>query len=85
MITTDDFGEAAEIAALEAMVDAFAEEMKAKLIRTCRAGMTGWDDPKRFGTNFLWKKMKALWPDNDHVQVVDIGNYAAMIWNRWQP
>jgi hypothetical protein len=72
--------------ALDALVDAFAAEMKAKLRRKYwRDGYTGWDDPSN--RPIIEQKLR------EHVgrllagwdQAVDVANLAAMLWNFRQP
>ena len=74
-------GLTAEMTALDALVDAFALEMKKKLYKQYVKGYHGWDDPE----------MKALLETklNEHVQrgeeqMVDVANLAAMLWNMEQ-
>jgi hypothetical protein len=68
--------------ALDALVDAFAAEMKQKLrVKYWRNGYTGWDDPANRA--IILEKVR------DHVrrleegtaQEVDIANLVAMLWN----
>lgn len=61
------------------MVDAFAEQMKAKLKAKYIAGWTGWDDPesKKIIDNRLFEKAR----DDVEGQEIDIANFAAMLWN----
>lgn len=72
--------------ALDALVDAFAEAMKAKLRQKYwRDGHTGWDNP--CNRQIIVEKLQ------EHVrrevagqsQEVDIANLAAMLWNFRQP
>jgi hypothetical protein len=95
MITTDDgivacgcrtAGECdhnwfAEVRALEKMVDALAEEMKAKLRSKYFRGYSGWDDPAN--RDLLLAKLKEHAERNNqwNSQEVDIANLAAMLWN----
>lgn len=67
-----------EVKALDAMVDAFAAEMKMKLHKKWREGQRGWDDPE------CAEGIRAALAS--HVargrgQEVDIANLAAMLWN----
>lgn len=68
----------AEGEALDELVDAFADEMKAKLRRKWREGYSGWDVPaNRPGINAkLFEHVLRTGP-----QWVDIANLAAMLWN----
>lgn len=91
MITKDDFHQGydgsdrgggqpigfPELDALDALVDAFAKEMKAKLRKKYLDGYTGWDEPSL--RPILELKL------TEHVarggQYVDVANLAAMLWN----
>lgn len=68
----------AELDALDAMVDAFAVAMKAKLRKKWREGQRGWDDREceRGIRNAL-----AWHVERGQGQEVDIANLAAMLWN----
>lgn len=64
----------------ERAVDAFAEEMKAKLRKKAREGMSGWDG---WGEAWFFERLK------EHVargpsQAVDIANFAMMVWHAKQ-
>ena len=81
MIKVEDFQ--AEAMALDALVDAFAKDMKVKLRKKYkRDGYSGWDDPdytdnlKDGLSDHLYKR-----DGREHVDWVDIGNFAAFLWN----
>lgn len=68
----------AEFQALDALVDAFAAEMKKKLRRKAMEGYSGWDNPD-------WLK-DGRWHHsvNQHMEKgdsIDIANFAAFKWN----
>jgi hypothetical protein len=68
----------AEAAALDALVDAFAAAMKAKLQRQRWRGWRGWDDPAN--RNVIRARLaEHLMKPGD--QWVDVANFAAMLWN----
>lgn len=72
----------AEFEALDAMVDAFAREMKKKLHAKALEGRTGWDDPEcRDGIREAMIEHAA----RGLFQEVDVANLAAMLWNGRQP
>ncbi len=68
----------AEFTALDALVDAFAAEMKKKLRAKAMEGRSGWDDPQ-------WEPgIRAALIDHAQRgkgQEVDAANLAAMLWN----
>lgn len=68
----------AEVSAFDALVDAFATEMKKKLHKKWREGQRGWDDREceRGIRNAL-----AWHVERGAGQEVDIANLAAMLWN----
>lgn len=69
-----------EIEALDALVDAFAMRMKAKLRQKALAGYTGWDDPTlRPGI------LASLRLHVGKGEMIDVANIAAMLWNMEQP
>ncbi len=75
-----------ELASLDALVDAFAEEMKAKLREKAQGGYTGWDDPDwAVSERPLDPEDETVWQAlHEHVgkgDPVDIANFAAFIWN----
>lgn len=86
MIRTEQFKNdgkpgCAELQALEAMVDAFAGEMKHRLLKKFLCGYRGWDDPQN--RRMLREKF------GEHIKhgdghYVDIANLAAMLWNMEQ-
>ncbi len=64
--------------ALDALVDAFAAEMKKKLRRKALEGRSGWDDPA------CAEGIRAAMLEHaqrGHGQEVDVANLAAMLWN----
>lgn len=69
----------AEMDALYALVDAFAAEMKSKLLASALVkGRAGWDDPR-------WPVAEIKQRLCDHVakgDPVDVANFAAFLWNR---
>ena len=68
----------AEFDALNALVDAFADEMKKKLRRKVLEGRDGWDDQKcADGIRAAMLKHAQRGPG----QEVDVANLAAMLWN----
>lgn len=73
--THNDF---AELKALDALVDAFAAEMKKKLRKKAAEGRSGWDNP-------LYKDgirdALILHVVRGPGQEVDAANLAAMLWN----
>lgn len=92
MITADDFrkqcgcrgaGECdhnstAELEALDAMVDAFAAQMKQKLRLKALDGFSGWDDPGRAD---IIRGAMIEHSRRGPGQEVDVANLAAMLWN----
>lgn len=70
-----------EFASLCAMVDAFAEEMKEKLLAKLDEGMGGWDDPawKIHGEDGIRQRMESHFDKGDPV---DVANFACFWWNR---
>jgi hypothetical protein len=64
--------------ALCALVDAFAGEMKAKLIKKLREGYVAWDNPC-FRENIEGKLIEHA--SRGSGQYVDVANLAAMLWN----
>lgn len=80
-------GSFAEVAALDAMVDAFAAEMKKKLKAKLVHGYGGWDseDPEvRRNIEIGLSVHVARHLRGEGAQSVDIANFAAMLWNRAQ-
>jgi hypothetical protein len=76
----------AEEHALDALVDAFAKEMKKKLRQKYwRDGYTGWDDIANLAIiqQKLGEHVVRLLAGGD--QAVDVANLAAMLWNFRQP
>ena len=67
----------AETDALKALVDAFAVEMKKKLLCKAREGWGGWDNPE----NKEHIKASLLHHVKLVGQEVDVANLAAMLWN----
>lgn len=68
----------AEMQALDALVDAFAAEMKKKLRRKALEGYSGWDDPAYAeGMRAAMLEHALRGPG----QEVDVANLAAMLWN----
>ena len=68
----------AEEKALNALVDAFAEAMTAKLLEKCRRGSGGWDDPE-------WSVHDIVGRIREHIEkgdVIDVANFCAFLWNR---
>ena len=64
--------------ALDALVDAFAVEMKKKLRRKALEGRHGWDDPQYAeGIRVAMLEHARRGPG----QEVDVANLAAMLWN----
>ena len=70
------------LTALNAMVDAFGKEMKDKLREKYLEGREGWDMPEACPTAFLQRALREHCARGD---MVDVANFAAMIWNRQQP
>ena len=63
--------------ALCKLVDAFASEMKKKLLQSLDRGKSGWDDSS-------WERKDALSQLAEHIKkgdMVDVANFAAFIWN----
>ena len=79
--------EDAEAAALEELVDAFAEQMKQKLFLAMKKGRYGWDDEgwdrREIYTSLIQHTegitAEGKVPDFDPV---DVANFAAFYWNR---
>lgn len=69
----------AELQALEALVDDFAEKMKEKLIIQCEShGYKGWDDP-----DWSIENIQELLADHiEKGDPVDCANFAAFWWNK---
>lgn len=92
MITTDSFikpcgcrsaGDCthnahAEFDALDALVDAFAAEMKKKLRKKALEGRGGWDDPN---CEEWLRASLVTHAERGEGQEVDVANIAAMLWN----
>jgi len=60
------------------MVDAFSEEMKAKLKKKFMEGYKGWDDPG-------WTKKQIIHALRNHIEkgdMSDVANFAMFAWNR---
>jgi len=70
-----------EVAALEALVDAFAAEMKKKLVRKFLDGYHGWDDPECEVVIRQSLAEHVSRSETRNGQFVDIANLAAMLWN----
>lgn len=70
-----------KLAALDAMVDAFATEMKRKLRRKAREGRSGWDDPTCADDI---RTAMVEHANRGYGQEVDVANLAAMLWNMRQ-
>lgn len=69
--------------ALNTLVDAFAAEMKAKLLQKMREGYRGWDDhglSTKLGLGLRNHAQRAI-VEEDPEQLVDVANLAAMLWN----
>lgn len=66
--------------ALDAMVDSFAEQMKAKLSRKALEGKTGWDDPN--WTPDMIKQNLIEHVEKENGDMVDVANIAMFLWNR---
>lgn len=69
-----------DMAAIDALVDAFAHAMKKKLYRKMMEGKSGWDDP-------TWPMDSIRYALIDHVykgDPVDVAAFAAFWWNREQ-
>lgn len=64
-------------------VDLFAAALKAKLKQKRREGRGGWDDPKQCTISYLFAELKRHLAKGD-VDMVDVGNFAMMIWARTQ-
>lgn len=67
----------AEIAALEACVDDFADKMKKKLREKYMEGKTGWDDPD-------WSHEDRIAALEEHLEkgdMIDVANFAMFVWN----
>lgn len=84
MIKTEDFIDNdfvdfdSEKKALTALVDAFAQEMKEKLIDQYHADWNGWDkDQYREGIEKAFMEQTV----REKKDYVDIANFAAMLWN----
>ena len=65
--------------ALDALVDAFAKEMKLKLHRKAMEGKFGWDDPN---WSFEDLKSQLIKHADRGADPVDVANFAAFWWNR---
>lgn len=68
----------AGLEALDALVDAFAAEMKRKLRHKALEGRSGWDDPQN--EQFIRDSMLRH-VQRGRGQEVDVANLAAMLWN----
>jgi hypothetical protein len=68
----------AERKALDALVDAFAAEMRAKLQEQRRRCWYGWDDP---ANRDIIRARLAEHLAKPGSQWVDVANFAAMLWN----
>lgn len=68
----------AEGKALDALVDAFAKEMKKKLRAKMTRGENGWDSPART-VHQIEDRLKEVSRKGDPI---DIANFAAFWWNR---
>ena len=66
--------------AIFSCVDAFAEEMKAKLIDKLTKGYSGWDDPE-WSSEQIKKTLKEHL-DKSNSDMVDVANFAMFLWNR---
>ncbi len=66
----------AEEHALRELIREFSFEMEAKLLQKLKEGRHGWDDPDcRYGIH------KELFRAATEGRWLDVGNYAAMMWN----
>lgn len=74
----------AELKALNAMVDAFAAEMKKKLKFKMTMGFGGWDNAECLKGIQIGMMANAAKHVLEGGQEVDIANLAAMIWNQNQ-
>lgn len=64
--------------ALDACVDAFAKDMKAKLCHKFLQGKSGWDDPN-------WQREDVIEQLRNHIDkgdMVDVANFAMFAWNK---
>ena len=72
----------AEIARLDAAVDAFAAKMKAKLRKKAQQGHYGWDDPDSWGwvaQKLIRHAVDVAYYDGVARQMVDTANLAMML------
>jgi len=74
---------AAEILALSALVDSFAEEMKRELFKQHARGKRGWDTDAYSEVEFKERATSSLYnepaPTTDYIKVA---NYLALAWNK---
>lgn len=69
--------------ALCALVDAFAEQMKEKLLQKESLGWTGWrqkDFKPDFQRRLVDHAMRAF-VEKDDLQLIDVANFAAFLWH----
>lgn len=66
----------------DAAVDRFAVAMKAKLAEKRADGAGGWDDPEACHIDYLAHLLKEQIHSRAALDLVDIGNFAMMIFNR---
>lgn len=68
----------AESRALEACIDAFAQELKEKLVSKMHRGKSGWDDS-------AWPKEDILKQLREHIDkgdMLDVAAFAMFFWNQ---
>lgn len=63
-------------------VDRFAAAMKAKLAKKRKVGAGGWDDPSVCHIDYLTHLLSEQFHSRAALDLVDIGNFAMMIFNR---
>lgn len=68
----------AELKALDALVDDFADAMKKKLLKKMMDDKAGWDDPQWPRANILQQLRLHV----DRGDMVDVANFAAFAWNQ---
>lgn len=66
----------------DAAVDRFAVAMKAKLAKKRAEGLGGWDDPEQCHIDYLAHLLSEQIHSRATLDLVDIGNFAMMIFNR---
>lgn len=68
-----------EVVRLSAVVDGFADAMKARLAEKAHEGYRGWDDFSQMGE--IWQALRRDARDDRSDKTVDIANRAMMVWH----